>query len=275
MIEARNISYTVNGRDILKDISFGAEAGSFVAIIGPNGAGKTTLLRIIANALSATSGEVTLLGRPLHDWRPKELACARAVLSQRVEVAAGFPVSEVVMMGRYPHFDTHPSEADRRIVTRAMEAAGVAQLAQRPIQTLSGGEQQRVHLARAIAQTSSENESTPRLLLLDEPVSNLDPQYQYGILDKARSLTERGFCVVAVLHEIGLAASYADHIIALREGRKVFDGDVREMAGGNLLQSLFGLPMRLVESEGEYALSRIKHHESSGVAAPVHQEELV
>jgi iron complex transport system ATP-binding protein len=256
MMQVRDISYTMGGNDILKGISFGAEAGSFTAIIGPNGAGKTTLLRIIANALHATSGEVRLFGRPLSEWDANELSKVRAVLSQRVEVAVGFPVREVVMMGRYPHFRTNPTEADRRIVAQAMADAGVSHLAERPVQTLSGGEQQRVHLARAIAQTSAETDDAPRLLLLDEPVSNLDPQYQYGILDKARTLADSGFCVVAVLHEIGLAATYADRIIALRDGRLVFDGDVDALIGSDLLHGFFGLPLRLVGDADGYSLVR-------------------
>jgi iron complex transport system ATP-binding protein len=203
------------GRTVLRAIELELIEGEQVVLLGANGSGKSTLLRVVSGVLSPAAGRVELLGRPIHSWDRGELARWVTVLPQGMELPHGFRVSEVVALGRIPHarswFAT--SAADEAAVARALVDADVVELADRGVHELSGGERQRVLVALALAQE-------PRLLLLDEPTAHLDIAHQLALIQLLERLrAARGLTVLAVLHDLNLAARFADRAVILREGR--------------------------------------------------------
>lgn len=219
MIYASHIRVTRGERHLLDDVSVSARAGELLAVLGPNGAGKSTLLKVMAGEFAPDAGEVALGGRRLANWLPVELALVRAVMRQDTYLDFAFSAREVVMMGRYPHCTRHTTARDWDIVDEALAAADAAHLATRPYPRLSGGEKARVQFARALAQVWP-GSAEPRLLLLDEPTAALDITHQHSVLTLARGLTRtHRFAVIAVLHDLNLAARYADRIALLDQGR--------------------------------------------------------
>jgi len=224
MVEIRNIFYEVDDKTLLRDVSDIFLPGKLNLIIGPNGAGKSTLIRIISRQLQAESGVVTMNGKNLKDYDTNELARFRAVLSQHTELAFPMPVYEVVMMGRYPHFGGKPSARDKDACEAAMKLFDVTQFADRNYQTLSGGEQQRVQFARVLAQLWYAREHECRYLLLDEPLTFLDVYYQYEFMHQLQALLGKDLCVIGVVHDLNLAARFADHLLLLHHGKVLASG---------------------------------------------------
>ncbi|MBS4007306.1 MAG: ABC transporter ATP-binding protein [Clostridium sp.] len=213
-IAAHNLTFNYADHPVLREISFGVESGTFFGIIGPNGSGKTTLLKLLSRVLFPGSGLVELGERTLNSFSQNELAKVMAVVAQDANVGYLFSVEEIVMMGRTPYLGRFRSETlnDYAIVRHAMELTGSFELRQRKIAELSGGERQRVMIARALAQQ-------PKVLLLDEPTAHLDIGYQQEILDlvKRLCLTE-GLTVIAVLHDLNIAAYYCSELLLLEQG---------------------------------------------------------
>jgi iron complex transport system ATP-binding protein len=232
VIAGHKIGVRRGGRWLVRDVSLEVAAGEVVALLGPNGAGKTTLLRALSGEEPPDEGEVEMLGRPMKSFSARELARTRAVLSQSSSLDFGFTVFEVALMGRLPHVQLKESPRDLEIVTAALEAAGVAHLSERIYTTLSGGERQRVQLARVMAQLGDprgKEDLPPRLLMLDEPTSNLDVAHQHAALALAREQARTGAAVLAVLHDLNLAGQYADRLALLRDGHLVACGPPAEV----------------------------------------------
>lgn len=210
------------GRAILSDVSFVARVGEVLAIVGPNGAGKSTALGVASDALKPNEGCVLLDGRPLAGFRPDILARRRAVVAQAAQIAFPFRVHEVVGFGRAPHRGRSSAAQDADIVDQALAQFDLAAFADRDVTTLSGGERQRVHLARAFAQVwTTPEDASDRWLLLDEPTAALDPAHQIAALSAASQFAGAGGGAVIVLHDLRLAAAYADRVAVLRGGRLV------------------------------------------------------
>lgn len=229
------------GKPVLREVSLTARPGRLLVLIGPNGAGKSTLLAALSGRLVPDTGRVTLDGRPVSTWPPRELARRRAMLSQRVVLEFGFTVEEVVALGRSPH--SPDAARDARIVDAALRAAHVADLRDRRYTGLSGGEQQRVQLARVLAQVWGAADDGA-WLLLDEPEAGLDMAHQHFILRRARDLVAEGFGVVAVLHDVNLAARYADEVAVLANGRVLRQGTPEDALDVDLLSEVYGIPLR-------------------------------
>lgn len=238
MLRAESIDYQINGRPLLRDISFSIKSGEMVAVLGANGAGKSTLMTLLSGEKKPGNGKITLDGKDISAYAKKELAGKRAMLKQQNTVSLQFSVAEVVMMGRYGQYGGQPLEKDQLAVQETMEICGLTHLAERSVPTLSGGEQQRVHLARVLAQLWDCKDA---LLLLDEPVSSMDVQYQHQTLAIAAALTRKGFMVVTVLHDMNLAAQYASRIIMLKGGRKWWDGTPSEVLTAPHIYSAFSI----------------------------------
>jgi len=202
-------------RRILHDIHIGFAPGTLTALVGPNGAGKSTLLAVASGDVEADAGQVILHDRPIAHWKAMALARERAVMPQDHAVRFAFSVEEVVAMGRLPHAADPVRDAAR--VDQALEQAEMARLRRREVQTLSGGEAARATFARVLAQ------DTP-LLLLDEPTAALDLRHQERTLRTVRGLADEGACVIVVLHDLNLAAGYANRIVLLEQGRVAADG---------------------------------------------------
>lgn len=217
---AENLTYSVNDRRLIDDVSMSLESGEMVALIGPNGAGKSTLMRMLTGYLSPQSGQCSMMGKPLNDWQPQELARTRAVMRQNSTLAFGFSVREVLTLGRSPHGQQNM----QRALAEVMAQTDCLNLAERDYRQLSGGEQQRVQLARVLIQLW-QPEPAPRWLFLDEPTSALDLYHQQHALRLLRHLTQQTpLAVCCVLHDLNLAALYADRVILLHSGKVVASG---------------------------------------------------
>jgi iron complex transport system ATP-binding protein len=227
---------TLDGRTILSDVGLTLEPGRFVGLVGPNGAGKTTLLRLLAGLIVPTQGQVTLDGRPLSGLAREERARRIAALFQGAGVGWPMTVHEIVALGRLPHRRAFAplAEADEVAVERAMARTDIAHLAARAEPTLSSGERMRALLARALAVEAP-------WLLVDEPVTALDPAHQLDAMALLRGVSRDGTGVVAVLHDLTLAARFCDRIVVLAGGRLVADGTAEEALTDSLLTEAFGI----------------------------------
>jgi len=225
--------------EILAGISLDIAYGRVLALVGPNGAGKSTLLSVLTGDAEPSTGTVRLDGRPLADWRARELSRARAVLLQSHDVAFSFTVADVVEMGRSPWIGTARADDDDRLIASALARADVAHLREREYPSLSGGEKARVALARVLAQ------DTP-VVLLDEPTAALDLRHQEDVLRIARELASAGRAVVVVLHDLSLAGAYADEIAVIDDGRLVAVGEPGEVLVEERIRAVYGIPVRVL-----------------------------
>lgn len=235
-IAAYQVSFAIDGKEILQSIDFVGRGGEFIGLLGPNGAGKSTLLRILAGLRRPTEGEVALGGRAILQMTAPEVARQVAYVPQDTHISFGFTVKEIVLMGRHAHLGRFQveGEADHRIAAEAMERVGVAPLAERNIVSLSGGERQMVFVAKALAQQ-------PHVLLLDEPVSALDIRHQLHVLSLVRAETQRGVTAVAVLHDLNLAARFCDRVYMMAGGRVVAHGSPSEVYTEEVLARTYGV----------------------------------
>lgn len=255
VIEADDATVRVGEAVLLDRVGFAVKAGRFAAILGPNGAGKSTLMKVLAGSLRPVSGKVRLCGKALREWPRRESSRMRAVLSQRTDLTFPFAVHDVVMLGRSPYAGQTHRTTDIAIADSAMEMCGISHLSARIYPTLSGGEQQRVQLARVLAQLHRSgtdfSDCSGQVLLLDEPTSSLDIAHQYAILDLARALTARGLAVAAVLHDLNLAAMFSDSVHLMKDARIVEAGPPDKVIRPDSVKSIFDIPVRLVEQPGQ------------------------
>ena len=241
-LEAHGASVAIGGRLIVDGVSLGVEPGSVTALIGPNGAGKTTLIRVLAGVARPTSGRVSFDGCDWNAMPRRQRARIAALVEQDATTDLTIRVADVVALGRTPHGTllSASTAADRVAVEAAMAAARVTEFANRDYATLSGGERQRVQVARALAQE-------PQLLLLDEPTNHLDVSAQLDVLGTIGGLAERGVAVLTALHDLNLAAAYADRIVLLFRGRVVAAGAPREVLTPRLIGDAYGVTATVVE----------------------------
>jgi iron complex transport system ATP-binding protein len=235
-LTAHSLRHDYGAGNVLEDVSFSVAAGSFFIIIGPNGSGKTTLMKVLDDIEHPKSGVVEVFGRPLHSFAKKELAREIAFVPQRMPVDFPFTVTEVVLMGRAPHLGLLGIEGREDIETarKAMIFTGVENLANRRINQLSSGEQQRVFIARAICQG-------PKIILLDEPTASLDPAHQVRVMDIMEELRRKhGVTIVMVSHDLNLAALYADRLLLLKEGHIVAQGPPSDVLTFEILEKTYG-----------------------------------
>ena len=216
MIEAKSISYQVSDTYLVKSLSAKFHAGEMTSIMGANGAGKSSLLKLLTGALKPSSGNVLYKDKDLSVYTSEELAKERAVLSQSYQLNFPITVAEIIMMGRYPYFSATPTLHDQAIADSAVHTLGIKHLLDRDYNTLSGGEAQKVQMARVLAQVWQNKGDQPKALYLDEPVSSLDMKYQHEILGIAKRFAEAGNAVIIVLHDVNLALQYADKIYFMK-----------------------------------------------------------
>ncbi|OXY83813.1 heme ABC transporter ATP-binding protein [Oceanimonas doudoroffii] len=243
------LSLSINRRTLLSDIHLELQSGQVTVLIGPNGAGKSTLFRCIAGEMKH-EGELRLFGRSRTNWHKRELARRLAVLPQQSSLMFPFLAHEVVAMGRIPH-DTLNRE-NERLVEACMRRANVWHLKDAAYPRLSGGEKQRVHFARVLAQLAGEPEQ--QLLLLDEPTSALDLGQQHGLLKEARALAAEGTAVLVIVHDLNLAARYGDHLVLMRDGRIDCTGTPELVLTPERVEKHFGYRAQLLQSPDGHAV---------------------
>jgi iron complex transport system ATP-binding protein len=246
ILALERVSYRYPGAaaDALSDVTLGVRRGDVHAVLGPNGSGKTTLIRVALGVHPPRAGSVRLRATPLAQWSRRDLARTAGVGAQREDIAFPQRVRETVALGRYPHLPPWRGyrTEDRRAVTRALERCDLSALADRWVATLSGGEYQRVRIARALAQE-------PELLVLDEPTASLDLRHEMELFELARRLADqRELGVLLITHHVNLAARYADRILVLSGGRAIAQG------GGDVLtravvEDVFGWPVHIAHFE--------------------------
>lgn len=249
MLEVQHIGFSAGHKALLQDVSFASAGGEFIAVLGANGAGKSTLLKLIAGELRPSSGHACWNQQSIHHIPSLAYAKERAVLTQKISVNGAFPVFEIVMMGRYPHFKHFPTPADHAMVEEKMQQTETTTLSVRNYQTLSGGEQQRVQLARTLCQVEETGNSVQgkKLLLLDEPLNNLDIKHQHQCLHLAKEWTKKGNIVVAVLHDINLAIRYSDQLLFLKDGKAMGYGKPAEIVQESLIAECFNYPSKVMD----------------------------
>ncbi len=236
-IRSLTVSYR-SGPPALSGVSLGIAGGEMVGLLGPNGSGKTTLLRAIAGSLPSAGGEILVDGNPVASLAHKERARRMAFVPQRPEAVPDLTVFETTLMGRYPHraFMEDYTPEDAAIARRALEDTALSHLAERPVRTLSGGEMQRVFVARAFAQQAD-------ILLLDEATTGLDPAHATALLDRVRARNQRRRATVLMaIHDLNLAALYCDRLVFLRRGAVLADGPTREVFTAATLRAVYDAP---------------------------------
>jgi iron complex transport system ATP-binding protein len=258
LLEARDLVVRYGrGRPALDGVTCAARGGELLAVVGPNASGKTTLVRVLSGLLHPESGEVRVDGRPLARWKQAELAGVLAVVPQGETVNFPLRVDETVMLGRYARLGplAAPGARDRATVADALVRCDVAGLAGRIVTTLSGGEWQRVRLARALAQE-------PRVLVLDEPTTSLDVRHEMELFELVRRLVDAGLAGLVITHHINLAARYADRILLLSAGRVAGQGAPVEVLREDTLRAVFDWPLAVTTwCDGSPQVVPLRPHE--------------
>ncbi|UCF30132.1 MAG: ABC transporter ATP-binding protein [bacterium] len=234
--EVNGLSCDIDGRKILRDVSFTVGEGEYLSVIGPNGAGKTTLIKCMGRIMRGGTGTIKILGRPLAEYSSRELAKRVSYVPQADGRLFPFTVSEFVLMGRYPYLSpfTAVGPGDRKAAEKALETVGMGEFSHRPLNTLSGGERQKVFIAAALVQEAG-------IMLLDEPTTFLDPRHSGDIMGILYRLNRgSGATIVSVTHDINNAALYGHRVIALREGSVAYDGSPGGIMDSEVLSRVFG-----------------------------------
>lgn len=247
VVELRDLTLQRGSRRILSQLSLSLRAGELTVLLGPNGTGKSTLIKCISGEISS-QGEIRLFGKPQAQWQPQTLARRMAILPQSSALSFAFLAREVVALGRLPH--DSGKIADDAIIQRCLQDVGAAHLAESAYTVLSGGEKQRIHFARVLAQLddqpthSSQNKAPtapaqPKLLMLDEPTSALDLSHQHQTLQTAQRRARQGDAVLVILHDLNLAARYADRVLLLNHGQIQADGSADEVLTPERIRQVF------------------------------------
>lgn len=263
-LETRALSMAYGERSIIEGLNLRLPAGQITAIVGPNGCGKSTLLAGLARLQKPSGGAVLLDGKAIGSLPTREVARRLALLPQDASAPEGLTVAELIRFGRQPHQGLFQqwSENDQRIIESALRAADLVELAERPLESMSGGQRQRAWIAMAIAQ------DTP-LLLLDEPTSALDLGHQIEVFELIRQLAEAGKTIVMVVHDLSSACRYADHLVAMKDGRLLAEGAPSQVVTAGLVEALYGVRCTLMSDplSGTPVIvgaSRARCHEAAG-----------
>lgn len=244
MIQISNLSHKIGGTQILHDISTSFPKGKLTALIGPNGAGKSTLLRLVGRLDPLQQGAITVAGRDVSRTPTAELAQVMAILGQQTAIASRLRLSELVAFGRWPHHHGRPGPDDHAKVAQALDAFALTPLANRFLDEVSGGQAQRAHIAMAFAQDTE-------WLLLDEPLNNLDMSHARALMARLRDLVDaQGRSVGLVVHEVNYAAAWADHVIAMKNGRIMAEGSADDVLTETTLSDLYDAPISVGRHQG-------------------------
>lgn len=249
MLKGEQISFAIGSSTLLQETTVDFPPGQFHVIMGANGAGKSTLLKLLAGDQKPSSGRIVLSGQELDRYTKKELATRRAVLSQHYNITFPITANEMVLMGRYPYFSSRATAKDRSIQKQAMQLMQVEAFGERDYTSLSGGEAQKVQMSRVLAQIWEAGQGEEKILFLDEPVSHLDVKYQYQLLQTAKDWCSRHTTVIAILHDINLAISFADRILFMKQGRVVHEVNSIAQITSAMIDDVFDVQSKIMYPE--------------------------
>lgn len=245
--EVNELAFSYGQKPVISNLSFSLHEGEWLTVLGPNGCGKSTLIAVLLRILDQNHGEIRFEGKLLQEWDRKAMARRIAVVYQKNEIPFGFTVREIIEMGRYPYQGrwNRWSEKDEEAVQKALALTQTEKFAEKSFRQLSGGEQQRVLIARAIAQE-------PEVLILDEPIAHLDLRFQYEVLRLCQKLQkEQGMTILSVLHEINLAAEFSDRLLLMNKGTALAKGIPSDVVVPRLIKEAYGINIEIVQKNGK------------------------
>ncbi|HUR66084.1 MAG TPA: heme ABC transporter ATP-binding protein [Chitinophagaceae bacterium] len=248
MLRTEGVSFQIHKKQILKNISLEFVPGEFNMILGPNGSGKSSFLKIFSGEIREYTGSVFYSNKKINTLTGEKMAKVRAVMSQQPDLSFPLTVEEVVMMGRYPHFKFNPGKKDMAICDEVIRRMNLDEFRERNYLTLSGGEKQRVHYARVLAQIWEKPEEGVRYLFLDEPLASLDINYQQEFLQLAKEFSGSDTVLVAVMHDINLAAHYGDKLFFLKEGELVEHGKPADVMTAATIEKVFNVNVKIIHN---------------------------
>lgn len=251
MLKLQDIHYKVGEKQILSNMNIQFAPGELHMIMGPNGSGKTSLIKIASGQIENYSGQVLLDNQFIHEIPAPTLATYRSYLSQQNNIPFPLKVTELIQMGRYPHYEYQASKKDMEIVKEVIDKLEITHLQNRDFNTLSGGEQQRVQFARVLAQVWEKVANNNRYLFLDEPLNNLDIQYQKYLLQTIRKFINADIVVIMIVHDMNWALAYADKVYFLNEGALVAGGKPAEIITSQLIAEVFKIDAQIIKVPGQ------------------------
>jgi iron complex transport system ATP-binding protein len=251
MLNLQNINFTIGDKMILSNVNASFTAGQLHMIMGPNGSGKTSLMKIASGQIENFQGHVTYDNLSIKEITTASLATYRSYLSQQNHIPFPLKVIELIQMGRYPHYEYQASKKDFDIIHEVIDQLSIKHLQNRDFNTLSGGEQQRVQFARVLAQVWEKVANNNRYLFLDEPLNNLDIQYQKYLLQTIRKFINADIVVIMIVHDINWAQAYADKVYFLKEGSLVASGKPAEIITSQLIAEVFKIDAQIIKIPGQ------------------------
>mgnify|MGYP001409243044 FL=1 len=249
LLEIKSIFFKIKEKLILNDISLDVKSGDMVSIIGPNGSGKTTMLKAISNEVKISDGEIIFKKKNINNWDISELANEKSVLSQSSNLVFPFTVIDIVKMGRFPIKKKGSLVQENNLCEKILDIFDLTDYVNQNYITLSGGEKQRVQLARVVAQIWSEDYSE-KILLLDEPTSYLDIKHQYLLFNFLKTLNDKGLTIMMVLHDLNHAISNSNKVAVLKNSQLISYGDTKKVITENLINKVFEIDLKLINYEG-------------------------
>jgi len=249
LLEIKSIFFKIKEKLILNDISLDVKSGDMVSIIGPNGSGKTTMLKAISNEVKISDGEIIFNKKNINNWDISELANEKSVLSQSSNLVFPFTVIDIVKMGRFPIKKKGNLVQENNLCEKILDIFDLTDYVDQNYITLSGGEKQRVQLARVVAQIWSEDYSE-KILLLDEPTSYLDIKHQYLLFNFLKTLNDKGLTIMMVLHDLNHAISNSNKVAVLKNSQLISYGDTKKVITENLINKVFEIDLKLINYEG-------------------------
>lgn len=247
MIEIKDLGFHIRDKWLVKDVSYVFKPGKIHMLCGPNGAGKSTLLKLLALEQKPHTGTIHYQGQLVDYHDRMKYARQRAVLSQHTDIGFPMKVSEIVMMGRYPHFQSNPTKKDHNVCDEVIKELGLSSFRNRNYMTLSGGEQQRVQFARVLTQLWDIPSGSRRLLLLDEPIASLDLRHQFDFLHELKKFMDERTIVIAILHDLNLALNYGDEALLLNKGQLFASGKPDTVLNPENIQKVFQVESEIHE----------------------------
>ena len=252
ILQVNSLSYNIDNKDILEDISFDVNSGDFISIIGPNGSGKTTLVKLLSKDLDETNGKIYFNSKNLNKWNSVDLSIKRSVLPQNNNLNFPFSVFDIVKMGRFPFESNMSRKENERICLDLLDQFDLIDKKNQNYITLSGGEKQRVQIARVIAQIwSLDDDYHEKLLLLDEPTSSLDIKHQIMLFDFLEKLNKKGLTIIVVLHDLNHAARLSNKFVVLKDARLVSFDSKSNIVASKVLNQVFDIEIKNFKINGE------------------------